>query len=194
MKLANTFVLLLLVVGLAESGSLVKRDTSTSFDKLWAHLSNFMTETLHLIGSMVPLRGLATMAKDMGVPFAAHALTALTPKTNSFPNPNRSSQEHGQQRSQRRSDTISHDDLNQGHYQSMREEMSAAVGALMGKEDCIKKLACLSGRHLSHVKGASSMALLVTSAQSYLPESFHSHLNTLHSSIMYSEDCDQYKC
>ena len=72
--------------------------------------------------------------------------------------------------------------------------MSAAVGALMGNENCKQRLACLSGRHLSHIKGASSIAILVTSAQSYLPENMKGHLTTLHKSIMYSEDCEQHIC
>ena len=72
--------------------------------------------------------------------------------------------------------------------------MSSAVGALLGNENCKKRLACLSGRHLSHIDGASSIALLVTSAKFYLPDDMKDHLTAIHNSIMYSDDCDQYLC
>ena len=65
-------------------------------------------------------------------------------------------------KSQRRSDIVQvHDnagDNNAGDkYLSMRDEMTSAVGALLGKAECQKRLACLSGRHLAHVNGASSL-------------------------------------
>ena len=67
-------------------------------------------------------------------------------------------------KSQRRSDIIQvHDnagDNNAGDkYLSMRDEMTSAVGALLGKAECQKRLACLSGRHLAHVNGASSIGI-----------------------------------
>ena len=37
--------------------------------------------------------------------------------------------------------------------------MTSAVGALLGKAECQKRLACLSGRHLAHVNGASSIGI-----------------------------------
>ena len=39
--------------------------------------------------------------------------------------------------------------------------MSSAVGALLGKNDCQKRLACLSGRHLSNIDGASSLGKFI---------------------------------
>ena len=78
---------------------------------------------------------------------------------------------------------------------SLKDEMSAAVGAfLVGNEECKKRLACLSGRHLSHVTGASAIGILMASASNYLPDDMEDHLRIMQKSIMYSEDCDRYVC
>merc|ERR1712203_446178 len=99
-------------------------------------------------------------------------------------------------RSQRRIDIVE-----ENHHSSrpeeisLKDEMGAAVGAfLVGNEECKKRLACLSGRHLSHVTGASAIGILMASASNYLPDDMEDHLRIMQKSIMFSEDCDRYVC
>ena len=46
---------------------------------LWDKVNDMMSQALHLVGSFLPLRGLATIAKDIGIPYADSILAALTP-------------------------------------------------------------------------------------------------------------------
>jgi hypothetical protein len=157
------------------------------FDRFWDKMDNFMRGALHLVGSFLPLRGLATIGKDLGFPYAEKVLAALTPT--SF-----GAQFKSASVSQRRSDTSNPNTFDDLKYTSMRDEMSAAVGALLGNPECQKRLACLSGRHLSHVNGASSLALLASSATTYLPENLKEPLSIIKDSILYTDNCDQYLC
>ena len=140
-------------------------------DRFWDTMDNFLTGALHLVGSVFPLRGMATVAKDMGLPYAEALQQALTPDS---------------------TPTSSQDDNDQ--ILSFRDELSSAIGTLIGKSQCNKRLACLSGRHLSHINGASSIALMVSSASHLLPDNFREPLSTLKDSIMYSDNCEQYQC
>lgn len=186
----------------AEAGALVKRAADSPMgsitDLFWNRVSNVVTGALHLVGSIIPLRGMATVAKDMGWPFADFVLEALTPtkSTGHLATALHSTISDTGGKSQRRSDqTPVPEQPREGQfYVSFREEMSSAVGAAMGNDQCKKRLACLGGRHLAHINGASSIALLLSSAASYLPDNFKEPLSTLQDSIMYSHDCDQYAC
>ena len=104
MKLFQAFLIYLMIFEVTNAGALVKRSTSTStsmFDQIWPHFKDFMSGTLHLIGAIVPLRGFAVAAKDMGVPFADLALEMLTPSKNfNWP------KQQNVQRSQRRIDIV----------------------------------------------------------------------------------------
>ena len=148
-------------------------------DQFWNKVNDLMSDALQMIGSFLPLRGLASIAKDLGIPYASSLLAALTPIKASVVHPIMTP------RSQRRLDTT---------YLSLRDEMSSAVGTFLGKGQCHKRLACLSGRHLSHINGASSIALMVSTASNFLPEEFQDSFSTLKDSIMYSEDCELYEC
>ena len=185
-KELSLWVLLLLLQGSnqVEAGALSRPSSAQSmqfylFEHLWGKVNAMMSEALHLVGSFLPLRGMATVAKDLGIPYADSILTALTPV--------KSQPDHhpivATAKSQRRSD-----------FNSLREEMSSAVGTLLGKGQCQKRLACLGGRHLSHVNGASSIALMISTASNFLPSDFQEPLSTLKDAIMYSEDCLQYEC
>lgn len=199
-------IFLLILKHQSEAGALVKRAAENQMgsvtDLFWNKVSNVVTGALHLVGSIIPLRGMATVARDMGWPFADFVLEALTPTKN---NGRLAAAIHstvsdtGGGQSQRRSDfhppIIEQPREGQNQfYVSFREEMSSAVGAAMGNDQCKKRLACLGGRHLAHINGASSIALLLSSAASYLPDHFKEPLSTLQDSIMYSHDCDQYVC
>lgn len=187
-------LLLFLTLGLAatpsEAGTLVPKPQDQNnvsiFSAFWTKMDDFMSGALHLIGSILPIRGLATIGKDLGFPYADNILAALTPTTDRFTAS--FSQPHV---SQRRMDTAFRQEET---YTSMRDELSSAIGALLGKGQCQKRLACLSGRHLSHINGASSVALLASTASSFLPEDFHEPLSIIKDSIMYTDKCDQYVC
>ena len=177
------WILFLLLLGgiHAEAGALSRRPSSAqSMQFLWDKVNDMMSEALHMVGSFLPLRGLATIAKDLGIPYADSILTALTPVRPQDDHPIVSTT-----KSERRSSST---------FYSLREEMSSAVGTLLGKGQCQKRLACLGGRHLSHVNGASSIALMVSTASKFLPHDLQDPLSTLKDSIMYSEDCQQYEC
>ena len=104
MKLFQALLIYLMIFEVTNAGALVKRSTTTStsmFDHIWPHFKDFMSGTLHLIGAIVPLRGFAVAAKDIGVPFADLALEMLTPSKNfNWP------KQQNVQRSQRRIDIV----------------------------------------------------------------------------------------
>ena len=181
----SLWILFLLCHGQCEGGAL-SRPKSTKpmnfliFDQFWNKVNDLMSDALQLVGSFLPLRGLASIAKDLGIPYASSILAALTPIKTSVVHPIMTS------RSQRRLDTTT--------YFSLRDEMSSAVGTFLGKGQCQKRLACLSGRHLSHINGASSIALMISTASNFLPPEYHDSFSTMKDSIMYSEDCEQYEC
>ena len=197
----KSFICVFLILCLANrslGGALVPRfhDTSQNnlFEKFWDKMGNLVTGSLHLVGSILPLRGLATIAKDLGIPYAETVLAALTPTKKSFNRFFSPKTTTSVATSQRRSDTADIQDNAGDKYVTLRDEMSSAVGALLGKSDCQKRLACLGGRHLSHVNGASSLALFASSASSFLPEEFREPLSIIKDSIMYSDNCEQYEC
>lgn len=59
--------------------------------------------------------------------------------------------------------------------ESKRERQSAnyilfPVGAAMGEQDCLLRLACLSGKHAASVSGATTLTMLLSTAYSVMPE------------------------
>ena len=80
--------LILCLANRSLGGALVPRFQDTSqnnlFEKFWDKMGNLVTGSLHLVGSILPLRGLATIAKDLGIPYAETVLAALTPTKKSF--------------------------------------------------------------------------------------------------------------
>ena len=161
-KKSLVLILILCLANQSLAGALVPRYAAKPqiniFEQFWEKMNNFVTGGLHLVGSILPLRGLATIAKDLGFPHADSILDALTP-TKRIPSRvnTRFFDITSAPTSQRRSDTVKVPDNAGDKYVSLRDEMSSAVGALLGKNDCQKRLACLSGRHLSKIDGASSL-------------------------------------
>ena len=130
MNLLKMLVVFFIIFDQTNAGALIKRSTDTTpsiFDQLWSHFGNFMSETLHMIGSLVPLRGFATMAKDIGIPFAEHALAALTPPTNLNWATNQKTHS-----SQRRSDTVKNipHPSQKEQYRSLKVKYSGAIETL----------------------------------------------------------------
>ena len=196
MEFLKVILVIFLCIRCSESGTLIARPENqvqrSLYNEFWNKFNNLVSGTLHFVGSFLPLRGLATIAKDIGIPYADNLLHALTPSKQNW---NFVSPDFSVARSsQRRSDNLDHLNKIEDKYVSMRDELSSAVGAAFGNEQCKKRLACLSGRHLSHVNGASSIALLVNSASSLLPDDFREPLSIVKDSILYSDNCDQYEC
>jgi len=157
------------------------------------------------IGSFLPLRGLASLAADMGIPGADALLSFLTPRHHQ-PNDHRpsprmmpsarrsgtsfdSSGTHKQHVS-RTTDT----DSNTFYYSPYLAELQSAMGAAHGDRECLLKLACLSGKRLSALSGASAVAILLASTTDFMPEAVREPYQAMKNSVMYSDDCSQYVC
>jgi len=77
---------------------------------------------------------------------------------------------------------------------SFREEVSSLVGTMYGEKECMKKLACLSGKRLSNIRGTWAITVGLTTMGGMMPESLQDPYNALKNSIMYTDDCSQYQC
>merc|ERR1712020_55437 len=88
--------------------------------------------------------------------------------------------------SQRRSSTIG--------YSAFRPELHSFMDAAHGDRECMLKLACLSGKRLSSVSGASAVAIMMSTASNMLPKSIRGPYSALKNSVLYSDDCSQYIC
>ena len=77
---------------------------------------------------------------------------------------------------------------------SYREEVSSIMGSMFGEKQCLMKLACLSGKRLSAVKGASALTMVLSTVAGVMPEALHDPYWALRNSIMYTDDCQQYLC
>jgi hypothetical protein len=77
---------------------------------------------------------------------------------------------------------------------SFREEVSSLMGSVYGEKECVKKLACLSGKRLSNIRGSWAITVGLTSVAGMMPESLQDPYNALKNSIMYTDDCSQYQC
>ena len=82
-KKSLVLILILCLANQSLAGALVPRYAAKPqiniFEQFWEKMNNFVTGGLHLVGSILPLRGLATIAKDLGFPHADSILDALTP-------------------------------------------------------------------------------------------------------------------
>ena len=153
--------------------------------------TSMMSEAVHLIGRMVPLRGVASVAADLGVPGAKTILGILdNTNNNNF------------------SDRID-DDVNEGHefkktkksesglvmVPTYREEVKSLVGAIHGEQRCLEKLACLTGKRLYGVNGAASITVLMAvAAADYLPDKVKEGYEAFKDAQLYSGSCDDYLC
>ena len=48
--------------------------------------------------------------------------------------------------------------------------LPSVVGAVMGEQGCLLKLACLSGKRAASVTGATTAAMMLSAAHSMMPE------------------------
>ena len=55
-------------------------------------------------------------------------------------------------------------------YTRIKISTLSTVGAFMGEQGCLLKLACLSGKRAASVTGATTAAMLLSSAHSMMPE------------------------
>ncbi len=217
MEKLHTLLLVLLMTSVVKvhGGSLVKRDPNqpSMFQNIWSNLGQAATGLIHLVGTVIPLRGIASVAADLGIPWAEAALEVLTPRHTSTTTTTSTTAKPTRTRQSRidRSDNIpllpdddddehhydSHEQkrVDHGGFSSYREEMSSAVGAVLGDKECWKKLACLSARRLEeNVNGGSVMALMAAPAQRLLPEGLQEPYLVFRDSILYSKNCNTYKC
>jgi len=150
-------------------------------------------------------RGLASLAADMGIPGADALLSFLTPRHHQ-PNDHRPSPR--MMPSARRSGTsfdssgthkqhvsrTADSDPNTFYYSPYLAELQSAMGAAHGDRECLLKLACLSGKRLSALSGASAVAILLASTTDFMPEAVREPYQAMKNSVMYSDDCSQYVC
>jgi len=168
-------------------------------EKMKNNIKSMGSTMLHTMGSFLPLRGLASFAADLGIPGAATIMDILTPKTQvqllhrtrglstAFNHRSRHGREKAsERRSQRRSANVG--------YSQYRPEIHSLFGAAHGDRECMLKLACLSGKRLSSMSGASAVAILMSTATNMLPKSVREPYSALKNSVLYSDDCSQYVC
>lgn len=156
--------------------------------------------TLFKVGNYVPIRGVASVAADLGIPGGEYVLEALTPTSKSAPS--KAAAPESRQPSSinprfaawARADTVEHDDQPPPTPPSYREELSSVMGTVFGERQCLMKLACLSGRRLSAVKGASAVTMILATVANVMPEVLQEPYQALKNSIMYTDDCQQYEC
>ena len=166
---------------------------------------------LHKLGNYLPLRGVASVAADLGVPGGDFILEALTPMP-SQPSAQSSASIYAPTQTSEprqgtsaaainprfsawaRSDTVEDQEPTPPPPPSYREEVSSIMGTMFGEKQCLMKLACLSGKHLSAVKGASALTMVLSTVAGVMPESMQDPYHALKNSIMYTDDCQQYQC
>lgn len=141
----------------------------------------------------------------MGLPGAAYLLEILTPRSGAMLGSYRTSVgretgvdnggenavptvEAGPARSgiTTRSDVVA--------YSPFKAEIQSIVGAVHGHRDCLLKLACLTGKRLSALSGASAATIMLSTATDVMPEAMKGPFSALRNSVMYSDDCSQYVC
>merc|ERR1712142_1106102 len=83
----------------------------------------------------------------------------------------------------------------------MGEELLFAAGGFMGVDDCARKFSCRLGKRISGIPGLESTSIFLSGAlpytfdfSTYLPEYVGDHIMVLRDSMLYSDDCEQYKC
>lgn len=145
----------------------------------YRYLSQSLTSSVHYIGAIFPLRGVASFFADLGLPGAAGLMRLLTPDKPS---------ERSGKRISRVDSSSSFSSSNYG------EELHSLFGALHGEQECLEKLACLSGKHVSALSGATTLTLLLSIASGQMPESLQGPYLALRDAIMYTDHCEQYQC
>lgn len=161
----------------------------TLLDRISNSFSNMAAGLFHAVGNFLPLRGIASLAADIGVPGAATLIQFLTPRT---PSPNRLTSLTAEQR------PLNHRS-SQGRktgkgYSPFRAEIQSVIGAAHGERGCMLKLACLSGKRLSSLSGASAVAIMMAAATDMMPHGLRDPYTAMKNSVMYSDDCSQYTC
>jgi len=68
------------------------------------------------------------------------------------------------------------------------------MGAMYGEKQCMLKLACLSGKRLSTIRGASALTMFLSTVAGEMPDGLQDPYTALRNSIMYTDDCSQYAC
>merc|ERR1712029_451342 len=82
----------------------------------------------------------------------------------------------------------------QQYHSPLLVEINSIVGAAHGERGCLLKFACLSGKRLSALSGASAAAILLAVATDLMPEGVREPYTAMKNSVMYSDDCSQYTC
>ena len=131
--------------------------------------SSWLGRCLRLTGSYLPLRGVAGVATGLGVPGSYWLKDTLDWREDIEPD--------------------------------IKEELLFAAGGFMGVEDCARKFSCRMGKRISGLPGLGSTSVFLSGAlpytfdlASYLPEYIGEHVMVLRDSVLYSEDCEQFKC
>ena len=143
-------------------------------------VSAVATRVIHYIGNIIPIRGLTSLAADFGVPFARSLLNLLADNDDEEDEGLEGDELHREARSSGRT--------------SYREEVFYVVGALHGDYECMMKVACLSGKKVSKVAGATTLTMILSALTNHMPETMQDTYVTMRDSIMYSNKCNQYKC
>eukprot|EP00094_Tigriopus_californicus_P009033 TCALIF_08707-PA protein Name:"Protein of unknown function" AED:0.32 eAED:0.35 QI:0/-1/0/1/-1/1/1/0/205 len=150
----------------------------------WAEsLGQSLSAALHFVGSIVPLRGMASFAADIGLPGAQSLKELLTPR-------------HAHSLDQLEIDRADerYFESTPRSYTPYKAEMSSLVGAILGEDQCLLKLACLSGKHVNSLSGATTLTMVLSAASGYLPNSVQTPYLALKESVMYTTNCHQYSC
>ena len=163
--------------------------------------------TLYKVGNYVPIRGVASVAADLGFPGGEYVMDALTPSSNPLAATQKSkASENPEPRHPTSIKPRVSAWARAGIYQeehpetatqsppSYREEVSSLMGTMFGERQCLMKLACLSGRRLSAVRGASAVTMILSTVAGVMPESLQEPYQALKNSIMYTDECQQYQC
>ena len=132
--------------------------------------SSWLGRSLRLTGNYLPLRGVAGLATDLGVPGSYWLRDTL--------------------------------DWREDIELDMKEELLFAAGAVMGVEDCAKKFSCRMGKRISGLPGLGSTTVFLSGAlpyttidlTTYMPGYIRDQVMVLRDSVLYSDDCEQYKC
>lgn len=180
-----------------------------------------MTTAVHFVGSVIPLRGFASLAVDLGIPGAAFILEVLTRKVvlicfsvcTKLGTNLRELQIPNDSDYRRRYEFQDVTETEEVH-SPWREEMLSLVGAALvrhnksafdttpshlfcffqGEQECLLRLACLSGQRFSMISGLSSLTVVLSSIIDADTFSASSAFGALKDSLMYSDDCSRYRC
>ena len=162
--------------------------TPSFFQRFTNGISNAAAGLFQAVGSFLPLRGIASLAADIGIPGAATLLHFLTPRS-ALPRIAASSRPINHRSTLGRSNAQA-----PKGFSPFRAEIQSIVGAAHGEQDCVLKLACLSGKRLSALSGASAMAIMLAVATDMMPHQLRDPYIAMKNSVMYSDDCSQYVC